>query len=66
MYEFTEREITVTEKTLIPKSLNFQNPSINRQQDVKKNLCCDTNQGNPYHKSLERFQRHQLQNDQLT
>lgn len=58
MYGIIEREITVIEETLIRKSLNFQDPSINRQQDVMKNLCCDMNQGKPYHKSLEMFQRH--------
>lgn len=36
MYEFVERKITVIEETLIPKSLNFQDPSINWQQDVMK------------------------------
>lgn len=58
MYEITEREITVIEETLFPRSLNFQDPSINRQQDVMKNLCCDMNQGKPYHKSLGMIQRH--------
>lgn len=46
MYEIIEREITVIEETLIPKSLNFQDPSANRQQDAMKNLCYDMTQKN--------------------
>lgn len=49
IYEIIEREITVIEETLLPKSLNFQDPTINRQQNVMKNLCSDVNQGKPYH-----------------
>lgn len=58
MHEIIEREITVIEETLIPKSLNFQEPSVNRQQDAMKKLCYDMNQRKPYHKSFEMSQRH--------
>lgn len=59
MYEIIEREITVIVDIFILKSLNFQDPSIIRQQVVMKN-CCDMNQGKPYHNSLEMFQKRLL------
>jgi len=37
MYEITERQITVIVDAFIPKSFNFQDPNIIRQQDVMKN-----------------------------